>query len=360
VQASDAVISAWLDLESRAAEGNMFLSPHFMLPAVRLLTRQRVLLLNIFHRDGPHDRLIGLGAFVARPPKATFPLPHLEAYCSPHTFLTGMLLDHDLRGLALDALRAYLSSASVQWCGIEFRNCLADGALSRIHTEPKGATPVRWAESSRKQRAILPRTSAAARHAEVLAGGSLGKDVKRKLRRLGSLGKVEARVLSGNQVTAGTIDTFLRLENLGWKGEERTSLLSDAKHAEFFRDMAGRFAAAGRAFFCELLLDDRVFASSSNFISGRVGFAFKIGWDPAFAAVGPGVLNELELMRWFGEDGNDLDYIDSGAAEGSYIQRLWNTTTDLSSGVLVGGNVGTTLLPALSVARGVKRMVLGR
>lgn len=337
----------------------MFLSPHFILPAVRLLTRQRVLLLKIFHRDGQEDRLIGVGTFVAQPPKAKFPLPHLEAYCSPHTFLTGMLLDREHRWLALEALRAYLSSASVQWCGMEFRNCLAAGALSRIHVDQAGTPPLRWGEHSRQQRAILPRSAAAARHAELLGAGSLGKDIKRKIRRLGTLGKVEARVLSGNQVNAGTIETFLRLEHLGWKGDNRTSLLSEANHTEFFRDMAGRFAAAGRAFFCELLLDGRVLASSSNFVSGRVGFAFKIGWDPEFAAVGPGVISEVELMRWFGEGGMDLDYIDSGAAEGSYIQQLWKTTTELSSGVLVGGNVGTAILPALSVARGVKRALFG-
>jgi CelD/BcsL family acetyltransferase involved in cellulose biosynthesis len=160
-------------------------------------------------------------------------------------------------------------------------------------------------------------------------------------------------------VTPEVIETFLRLENKGWKGEEQSSLLSQPKHAEFFRDMAQRFAADGRAFFCELLLDGRVIASSSNFVSGRVGFAFKIGWDGDFAAVGPGILNELELMRWLGEGGLDIDYMDAGAMEGAYIQRLWKTVTDVKSGVLVGGNVGTAILPALNFARGVKRAVLG-
>jgi CelD/BcsL family acetyltransferase involved in cellulose biosynthesis len=359
-QVRDAFIANWLDLEARAEEGNLFLSPHFILPALRLLTRQRVLLLKIFRRDGPQEQLIGLGTFVARPPTAQFPLPHLEAYCSPHTFLTGMLLDRDHHWLALEALSAYLSSAMVQWCGIEFRDCLADGIHGNFHGEQTGTLPVRWSEYYRRRRAILPRAEAAARHAELLASSGLGKDIRRKLRRLGKLGRVDTRVLVGREVTAEAIETFLQLENQGWKRDNQTSLLSQASHAEFFRDMATRLAAEGRAFFCELLLDGRVIASSSNFVSGRIGFAFKIGWDREFADAGPGLLSELELMRWFGEGRLDIDYIDSGAAEGSYIERLWGTATDLASGVLVGGNVGTAVLPALSLARDLKRVVVGR
>lgn len=338
----------------------MFLSPHFILPAVRHLTRTRLLLLTIFRCDGPHERLIGLGAFVARPPSARFPLPHLEAYRSPHTFLTGMLLDRDYPGLALDGLGAYLSSARTLWCGIEFKENLSYGAFSQIYRDHAPASSVSWGEYCQQRRAILRRDSAAERYAELLAGSGFGKDLRRKRRRLNSLGTPEVRVLVGPAVTHEVIESFLRLEDKGWKGSECSSLLSVPSHADFFRDMAQRFAAAGRAFFCELLLDGRLIASSSNFVSGRTGFAFKIAWDPEFASIGPGILNELELMRWLGEGGLDIDYIDSGAMEGAYIQRLWGTAMDLTSGVLVGGNVGSALLPTLSVVRSVKRAIFGR
>lgn len=352
-------VAEWLDLEARAVEGNMFLSPHFVLPAVRYLTRARVLLLAIFRRDGSHEHLIGLGAFVARPPTTRFPLPHLDAFRSPHTFLTGMLLDRDNHLLALEALGAYLSSHTVQWCGIEFRNKLADAALSHIHREHGPAFPLRWSEYSRQRRAVLHRDTVAELHDALFAEGSLGKDLRRKRQRLNKLGRSDTRVLVGMEVTSETIETFLRLENMGWKGENQSSLLSQSKHADFFRDMARRFAADGRAFFCELLLDGRVIASSSNFVSGRTGFAFKIGWDPEFASAGPGLLAELELMRWLGGGGLDIDYVDSGSVEDAYIQRLWKSSTYLASGVLVGGNVGAAILPALNAARSVKRAVLG-
>jgi CelD/BcsL family acetyltransferase involved in cellulose biosynthesis len=172
---------------------------------------------------------------------------------------------------------------------------------------------------------------------------------------LNEKGTVTWRCLRGKEVTSETIETFLRLENQGWKREHGKSLLSRPGHAEFFRDMVERFSTAGRTFFTELSLDGRVIASTSNFISGNVGFAFKIGWDDEFAAVSPGLLNELELMNLADRDLASLDFIDSGAAEGSFIDRFWRDSRDVVTGILAGGYVGAAVLPAISIARRLKR-----
>lgn len=353
-------IDDWLDLEKRAVEGNMFLSPHFILPALQYLTRKPLLQLAIFRRDGERDCLIGVGTFVARPPAVGFPLPHLEAYESPHTFLTGMLLDRDNQWLALETLGTYLSRSTVQWCGLKFARRLADGALDQVHQDQTITSRLGWDEYGRQGRAILCPDNAAETLMSLTTNGSLGKDLRRKRARLEKLGRVESRVLVGKAVTAETIETFLRLEDMGWKHEGGTSVAVQSGHADFFRDMTRRFARDGRALFCELLLDGRVIASSSNYVSGKLGFAFKIGWDPDFASAGPGFLNELELMRWLGERRLEIDYMDSGAAEGAYIQRLWQSRREVVSGILVGGNIGNAILPALTVARDVKRAVMGR
>lgn len=352
-------VADWVALEGRAVDGNACLSPHFVLPALQYLDpRKRTVLLSIVRTDSTGDRLIGLGVFVARPPTRRFPLPHLEAYRSRHTFLTGMLLDQDFQWLALEGLAAYLSSGKIHWSGLEFQDRLADSALDQIHQNRTITSPLRWSEYYRQHRAILSPENAAPMLDAALSEGSLGKDLRRKRSRLEKLGKVESRVLVGTEVDDEAIERFLHLENLGWKQENGSSLLGQPDHAEFFRDMTRRFAAAGRAVFCELMVDGRVIASSSNYISGRVGFAFKIGWDPEFASAGPGLLNELVLMRWIAERRFDLDYFDSGSVEGSYIERLWKERREVVSGVIVGGNVGLTILPAIAAARTLKRALV--
>ncbi len=355
-RADEHFVDAWVDLEGRAVEGNAFLSPHFVLPALRFLDpRKRPLVLAVYRNDGACDHLIGLGVFIARPPAVRFPLPHLEAYRCPHTFLTGLLLDRDNQWLTLEGLGAYLSSPTVQWCGIEFQDRMADGALDQIYQDEAITSMVRWCEYYRHRRAILLPKAASETLATVLADGSFGKDLRRKRRRLEERGEVGWRFRTGRDVTPECIETFLRLEDQGWKAEDGKSMLSRPGHAEFCREMFKRFAADGRAFFTELTLNGHVIASTSNLISGDIGFAFKIGWNTEFAAVSPGLLNELELIRYAGEHLSSLKFIDSGAVEGSFIERLWRDSRQATTGILTGGYAGAAVLPAISIARRLKR-----
>jgi hypothetical protein len=334
-------IADWVELEGRAADGNACLSPHFVLPALRYLDpAKRVVVLSIVRNDDSDDRLIGLGVFIARPPTRRFPLPHLEAYRSRHTFLTGMLLDQDCQWLALEGLAAYLSSGTILWSGLEFQDRLADSALDQDHPNGTFISPLRWSEYGRRHRAILSPDNAAQMHDAALSDPSLGED----LRRLERIGGVEFRVLVGAEVDDEAIDRFLRLGKPGWQRGD----------AEFFREMTQRFALAGRAVFCELMVNGRVIASSSNYVSGRVGFAFRIVRDPVFASAEPALLCELALMRWIGEQRFDLDYFDSGSIEASFIERLWKERREVMSGVMVGGSVGLTILPAIAAARTLK------
>lgn len=352
----DAFTAEWLDLENRAVEGNAFLSPHFVQPALKYLDpRKRILVLAIYHGGASGERLIGFGTFLARPPVVRFPLPHLEAYRSPHTFLTGMLFDRDNHWLALEALSSYLTHPKLIWCGIEFEDISATGALSRSQTEDVVAGKVRWSERWRHRRAILFPSDAAGQLAAVLTDGKFGKELRRKQRRLEELGEVSWHCWMGRELTQEHIETFLTLEHQGWKKENGSSLLSSPHHADFFREMSARFAADGRAFFTELSLSGRVIASTSNYISGSSAFAFKIGWDQELAAVSPGLLNELEFMRHSSEVLLGIDLVDSGAQEGSFVERLWRDHRQIATGVLAGGYCSAALLPALGVAHRVKQ-----
>jgi hypothetical protein len=355
-QVDDAFIADWVALEARSVEENAFLSPHFVLPALKYLDpRKRVVLLGIHRSEGGADQLIGVGPFVTRPPMARFPLPHLEAYRSPHTFLTGILLDRDHQWLALSALGAYLSSAHLQWCGVEFEDRLADGALDQIYRDDTVTSLVRWSEYYQHRRAILVPATAPESVATLLTSGNLGKELRRKRRRLEEKGEITWQFRAGKDVTPECIETFLRLEDQGWRAEDGKSMLSKPGHADFFREAFTRFANAGRAFFTELSLNGQVIASTSNLISGDVGFAFKIGWDTRYASVSPGLLNELEMMRHAGEHLHSFRFIDSGAAEGSFIEQLWRDCRYVSTGILTGGYAGAAVLPAISIARRLKR-----
>ena len=140
---------------------------------------------------------------------------------------------------------------------------------------------------------------------------------------------------------------------MGWKAEEKTSLLR-RRQDQFFREMIDGFARHGRAFFTELTLGNKVIASTSNLISGNAGFAFKIGWDTGLARMSPGILNEAEFIRNVPDLFPDLEYIDSGAEEGSFIENLWSDRQTLVSGFYATKKLSGTILNGLNTLRGIR------
>ena len=103
-----------------------------------------------------------------------------------------------------------------------------------------------------------------------------------------------------------------------------------------------------------MCLDGDVIASTSNLISGGTGFAFKIGYNPGYAKMSPGVLNEVEFIQHAPTLCGSLSYIDSGALEGSYIDQLWAGRRVLASGMFGTTSLGRTVLRSIEQMRRIK------
>ena len=99
-------IASWEDLEQRSLEGNAFLSPSFVIPAMRHLAvpveRQRALFVFV-EKTTASKEVIGAAIFEESPGTLHFPVPHLKAFRSMHSYLSGLLFD---RNSAREAARA--------------------------------------------------------------------------------------------------------------------------------------------------------------------------------------------------------------------------------------------------------------
>jgi CelD/BcsL family acetyltransferase involved in cellulose biosynthesis len=333
----DATISAWRRLEERALEPNAFLSPLFVLPAVRHLVPADVargLRFVLVERGGPEaPRLDGVAVLGESPATAAFPLPHVQAFRSVHSFLAGFLLDHDEAEPAARALFDRLHRAPWVRHGIAVDEYPVESLQAGIVLRAASAAGFRWCEWRRRRRATLaPATEAGEAFLAAHLSGHRLKKLRRSQRLLEAEGPVTWRLVSGADVDDACIERFLRVEHDGWKGNESTSLLSSEGGAAFTREAMRAFAAAGRLFFAELLVGGEVVASTSNFVSGGAGFAFKVGWSSRLARAGPGVLNEVEFVRQAPAACDRLAWIDSGAAEGSFIETLWTGRRELARG----------------------------
>jgi hypothetical protein len=90
-------------------------------------------------------------------------------------------------------------------------------------------------------------------------------------------------------------------------------------------------------------------------VSGGVGFAFKVGWEAELRKVGPGVLNETELVLAAPEVCADLAWFDSGAQPDSFIDRLWPERRELGTLVVPLTRAGAVSLRLLGGLRRVVR-----
>ena len=344
-----AFASAWRDLESRAVEGNAYLSPDFVLPLYRHIEPNApVLLVGVFADEEPAPpRLVGLGLFRERPGNRAFPLPHLEAFRSEHTFRSGLLIDAALVEPVLDALFGFLCGEGASWHGVAFEDWRPDGPLGRAMLGAAGRAGATWNVGHEYERAGIVPGSVGPGAFEAALGRCNGKDWRKKVTRLLETGELRWRTLRGKSCDEAAVEQFLALEDRGWAREQGTSLRAAGQEAPF-REVFRGLAQDGRFFLNELALGDQVIASTSNFISGNSGFAFKLGWDVTHARLRPGILNELLFLRATPQEFGTLDVIDSGSTAGSWIENLWEGRILMQTGLfattlrgrLTAGTVG--------------------
>jgi hypothetical protein len=353
---TDQHIRRWCELEDRSIEQNAYLSPYFILPALKYFPpRGKPIIVFIETGAGKTGDLLGVGVFECSSRTIQLPVPHLKAYRCPHTYLAGLLIDKQYFKETTNAFFSFFHDSRADWCGVEFVKRRKESELAPQFDIAASQFDICWLEYSSQRRPILlPERTGDADGKPALASKTR-KSLRQNLRRLNEIGKVQWRVVRGQEIEPACINIFLELEHMGWKKARGSSLLSHPSHEAFFREMMSGFAQAGRAFFTELSINGKVISSTSNLISGCAGFAFKIGWDETFAKHGPGILNEVEFVKYFPELFPNIKYVDSGAEEGSYLEKLWPDHISLVSGFYVSNQTMKPLIQGIDFIRRVKR-----
>jgi hypothetical protein len=348
------LIDQWERLEQRSLEANAFLSPHFVIPALEHLTPDLAVdIVAVFGPQQHEESLLGIGIFSRQPPTRQMPLPRLVAYRSPHSYRTGLLIDCACADRVADAFFEYFRRPRNRWRAVEFVDLYQDGPLDRLLQQAAVRHGARWKPYHEKTRAVLELGRCAPLAAPLSTRDA--SELRRKRRRLAEQGAVSWRLSVGAEVDAEHAERLLRLEHSGWKGEQGESMLSSSSDAQFCRRMVDGFRGAGRGFFCELMVQDRVIATANYLTSGDAGFAFKIGWDPEYAKCSPGILNEIEFVEHAGDERlSALQYIDSGAQPGSFIDSLWPQRQTLVTRALLGPGLPSMVEPLLDGLRALK------
>ncbi len=355
------LISAWADLETRASVPNAFLSPYFALPAIKhLISLDNVFGVFVEREAAGISSLVGVALFQTMKPTRRFPLSHLMAFESIHSYLSGFLLDRECASDARRMIYGCLAQKKHQWNGLYINNAPTEDLLTKEAEEIASEFGMKWTAYSHWQRAVLypknldgqPPLSPLSKHAL--------KDYQRHIRHLQAAGHFEWIVLRGTAQLDKSISEFIRLENMGWKGKKGTSIYSNPNHLRFFQEMATSFNQAGRIFFTEIHLDDVCISSTANLISGQAGFGLKMGWDTQYAKYSPGIVNVIQIMERGKEFLGDLEYIDSSTTPESYVSKIWPDRRTLVEGMYSLSTLGQAAMAGVEIAKKLKTTLLAR
>ena len=348
----------WAQLESRSVEGNAFLSPHFVIPAVEHLEGaydQKPLILAVESQDG--SELLALGLFQVSRNSRLLPMTHLKSWRCEHTLFDGLLVDRQLGTEALTAFFTWFGQQGRRWQGVAFTDRSADGQLNEMLDRAATASGARWFEDWSRKRAIIPIEEIPEDCLQTLYSKNRRRNFKRAEKQLATHGAVNFSFLDRENASAENVQTFLELEAMGWKSDEGTALLSSPGHEQFCREMASRFASDQQLVIYQLSVDGAPVASALNMRSANDLFCFKIGWNPEFASGSPGVLNELNFLQSCRENLADLRLADSCSKPDSYVEDVWPWKRRLTTGVFTTTRTGTLAANAMIQLKRIKRLL---
>jgi CelD/BcsL family acetyltransferase involved in cellulose biosynthesis len=261
------------------------------------------------------------------------PLAHLAAARNRHTFRSGLLLDAERSQAALDALLGYLVAAEPKRHGIEFTNLSLQSRLADELAAAAARHGYRFETDVDHKAPCVHAAEVDESYFQRHWSRSRRKSIRQAREKLGRLGPVSLQLHRHPSAVGNALPTFLRLEAAGWKGADGTACLCNTEDLEFVDEMVTGLAEHGQVVISELCAGSRIVSSAINLLHGDTLFAFKIGWDPDFASVGPGMLHEVELMRAEPICGQ-VRFLDSCAADDSYIGRVWPERTPIGIGRL--------------------------
>ena len=347
-ESSPGLLLEWRNLEQRSLLRNPFLSSAFLYPQWQFAEgAPKAQLLTVVDRDG-HWQFAGLFERVRGTRR--LPLPHLRAAETNHTFMTGCLIDTERSEAVIDSLWSYLRRQQLH--GLSFPMFPVDSSLgSLLKRQCEKSGTITTVDDLCLRATVTPQSGTA-------MSSKRAKSLRRGRRALEKVGQVSLRFDHCPVDDLSSVERFLFLESLGWKGASQSALACRMDEVQAFKATARVLAEQNRIHFAELHVDERVIASMCLFRSGSDYYAFKIGWDPQFERGCPGFLLAADLqenMQLLPE----CQSIDSCACPGSFLDHIWPGRMPIGTALFTTTTWGSLAVRGTRLARKILRRVRG-
>src|SRR5690606_1905151 len=192
-------IEEWNELEANTIEPNAYLSPHFVLPAIKYLENESKITFVIVRKvAGAGSSLVGLAILKKNNFSRYLPLPHISFFHTRHSYLSGIYAHKEYFQEVVPVLLKEITKFQVSQYGIEAEETPADGTLYSLINDLFKELGFRWFPYKEWNRKTLPVDQA--NHVQQNFSKRLNRNFKRNMRKLGELGEVRWGIISGGAV----------------------------------------------------------------------------------------------------------------------------------------------------------------
>jgi len=350
----------WTALASNAVEPNIFLEPFQVLPALDAFGSGKELsFLCVFGPDTGNtdrERLVGFVVFERRRSFRGWPVDILCVWQNPHLFLSTPLIHKNAPREVWKAIFEWCRSSPRGATLLEFPSLLAEGPSYEALVDALWEEALLSHSVEHYTRALLLVSDQDAQRSRMeQLSGSRRSQMRRKLKRLGELGRVEFKVLQADGDVGRWVSDLLELEARGWKGKEGTAMLCRSEDASYFRAICQSAFAAGRLHMPALFLNDRPIAMKCNFLCNNGVFWLKVAYDEELGKFSPGMLLEAENVEDVSRM-RGIQWMDSCTAPKSYCDELWGDRRSIQHLLIeTGKRRGKLCLGLFALLRSLKR-----
>jgi CelD/BcsL family acetyltransferase involved in cellulose biosynthesis len=347
-EVDDRCLGRWRELASSAAEPNPFFEPEYVFPLARELGQTEAVRLLVASEGDEW-----LGCLPIHSPRRWHRIP-LRGIATWRGYEF-----YGLLGTPLLCAEHREKAAAALFAGIEELTPAAGFAalewLAEDGEQPGQVPEMLRARSSPLEFERFERASVRRRaepdYVEETLSSKRRRELRRQRRKLGEELDAEPELVdrSGDAVA---YSDFIALEARAPKAARGTMIASDPGQIRFFTEMCESFARLGRLQLFELQCGGQTVAAKCNLRAGDTVFMLKIAYEEKWASLSPGVLLELEMLKYFHER-TDAKFMDSCAApNNAMINRLWPDRRAIVSYALPArGVTGPAVRASLAAAR---------
>jgi CelD/BcsL family acetyltransferase involved in cellulose biosynthesis len=316
-EVDDSALVPWRALAERAVEPNPFFEPEFLLPQARAMGQvEAIELLALVNPSGAWRACVPLyhpSRWHRIPIRGVAPWRGHEHY----GLLGTPLVDRDQPTATVDELLVAIEAVTPRM-GCSVLDWLSDPDAGGVAAAIRDDSP-HPLEFERFERALV-RRRAEGNYEELTLNSKKRRELRRQRRKLGEeLGAEPETVDRGDDPTAAA--DFVALEQRSGGADRKRLIGEDPDHQRFFEEVCTGFAAVGRLQLLELRCGGETVAAKCNLRAGDTVFMLKIAYDARFSSLSPGILLELDALKFFHER-TDAQVMDSCASPNN---RMINT-----------------------------------